>query len=207
MELVIDAMGDKCPVPVVKAKKALGTMDTGTVEVHVDNETSVTNLKSLAKSLGCEVSDKTVAEGAEYHVFITKTEASASAEEVASSTEKKRVVVISSQVMGSGDDTLGASLMKAFIFSLTQQDALPDTVLFYNGGAHLTCEGSPCLEDLEALEKADVEILTCGTCLKHYGLDDKLAIGGVTTTCTSSPKSSSRQTSSSARKRRLASRL
>lgn len=180
MELVIDAMGDKCPVPVVKAKKALGTMDTGTVEVHVDNETSVTNLKSLAKSLGCEVSDKTVAEGAEYHVFITKTEASASAEEVVSSTEKKRVVVISSQVMGSGDDTLGASLMKAFIFSLTQQDALPDTVLFYNGGAHLTCEGSPCLEDLEALEKADVEILTCGTCLKHYGLDDKLAIGGVT---------------------------
>lgn len=180
MELVIDAMGDKCPVPVVKAKKALGTMDTGTVEVHVDNETSVTNLKSLAKSLDCEVSDKTVAEGAEYHVFITKTEASASAEEVASSTEKKRVVVISSQVMGSGDDTLGASLMKAFIFSLTQQDALPDTVLFYNGGAHLTCEGSPCLEDLEALEKADVEILTCGTCLKHYGLDDKLAIGGVT---------------------------
>lgn len=180
MELVIDAMGDKCPVPVVKAKKALGTMDTGTVEVHVDNETSVTNLKSLAKSLGCEVSDKTVAEDAEYHVFITKTEASASAEEVASSTEKKRVVVISSQVMGSGDDTLGASLMKAFIFSLTQQDALPDTVLFYNGGAHLTCEGSPCLEDLEALEKADVEILTCGTCLKHYGLDDKLAIGGVT---------------------------
>lgn len=180
MKLVIDAMGDKCPVPVVKAKKALGTMDTGTVEVHVDNETSVTNLKSLAKSLGCEVSDKTVAEGAEYHVFITKTEASTSAEEVASSTEKKRVVVISSQVMGSGDDTLGASLMKAFIFSLTQQDALPDTVLFYNGGAHLTCEGSPCLEDLEALEKADVEILTCGTCLKHYGLDDKLAIGGVT---------------------------
>lgn len=180
MELVIDAMGDKCPVPVVKAKKALGTMDTGTVEVHVDNETSVTNLKSLAKSLGCEVSDKTVAEGAEYHVFITKTEASASAEEVASSTEKKRVVVISSQVMGSGDDTLGASLMKAFIFSLTQQDALPDTVLFYNGGAHLTCEGSPCLEDLQALEKADVEILTCGTCLKHYGLEDKLAIGDVT---------------------------
>lgn len=180
MELVIDAMGDKCPVPVVKAKKALGTMDTGTVEVHVDNETSVTNLKSLAKSLGCEVSDKTITQGAEYHVFITKTEASASAEEVASSTEKKRVVVISSQVMGSGDDTLGANLMKAFVFSLTQQDALPDTVLFYNGGAHLTCEGSPCLEDLQALAKADVEILTCGTCLKHYGLEDKLAIGDVT---------------------------
>lgn len=180
MELVIDAMGDKCPVPVVKAKKALGTMDTGTVEVHVDNETSVTNLKSLAKSLGCEVSDKTITQGTEYHVFITKTEASASAEEVASSTEKKRVVVISSQTMGSGDDTLGANLMKAFVFSLTQQDALPDTVLFYNGGAHLTCEGSPCLEDLQALAKADVEILTCGTCLKHYGLEDKLAIGDVT---------------------------
>lgn len=180
MELVIDAMGDKCPVPVVKAKKALGTMDTGTVEVHVDNETSVKNLTSLAKSLNCEVRDETIKEDEEYHVFITKTEESTSAGEIEAQGETTRVVVFSSQYMGAGDDELGAKLMKSFVFSLTQEDVLPDTLLFYNGGAFLTQKDSPVLEDLQALEKAGVEILTCGTCTAHYGIEETRVIGDVT---------------------------
>ena len=36
--------------------------------------------------------------------------------------------------MGSGDDELGAVLMKGFVFALTQLDELPETVLMYNGG-------------------------------------------------------------------------
>ena len=48
------------------------------------------------------------------------------------------------------------------------------------GGAHLTCEGSPMLEDLKVLEAEGVEILTCGTCLNFYGLTEKLRIGTVT---------------------------
>lgn len=53
-------------------------------------------------------------------------------------------------------------------------------MLFYNGGAALTCEGSPMLGDLRALEAEGVEILTCGTCLNFYGLTERLAVGGVT---------------------------
>ena len=60
------------------------------------------------------------------------------------------------------------------------QEELPATVLFYNGGAHLTCEGSDSLEDLRTLEAQGVEILTCGTCLDFYGLKEQLAVGGVT---------------------------
>ena len=30
------------------------------------------------------------------------------------------------------------------------------------------------------LESQGVEILTCGTCLNHYGLSEKLAVGSVT---------------------------
>ena len=63
---------------------------------------------------------------------------------------------------------------------LTEQDVLPQTILFYNGGAKLTCEESPTLEDLKSLEAQGVEILTCGTCLNHYGLTDKLQVGSVT---------------------------
>ena len=44
----------------------------------------------------------------------------------------------------------------------------------------LTCEDSASLEDLKNLASLGVEILTCGTCLNHYGLTDKLAVGDVT---------------------------
>lgn len=58
MDMTVDALGDKCPVPVVKAKKALATMETGTLEMLVDNETSVKNLTSFAKSQKCDVSSE-----------------------------------------------------------------------------------------------------------------------------------------------------
>ena len=70
--------------------------------------------------------------------------------------------------------------MKGFLFALGQLPQLPETVLFYNGGARLTVEGSDSLEDLRALEERGVEILTCGTCLNYYGLTEKLAVGSVT---------------------------
>ena len=63
---------------------------------------------------------------------------------------------------------------------MTQLDVLPDKMLFYNGGAKLTIEGSESLNDLKVLEEQGVEIMTCGTCLDYYGIKDKLAIGSVT---------------------------
>lgn len=96
--------------------------------------------------------------------------------------ERRRgmVAVISADHMGEGDPVLGHLLLKGFLYALTQQEELPQTVLFYNGGAFLTTEGSESLEDLRFLEESGVEILTCGTCLNHYGLADKLAVGQVT---------------------------
>ena len=63
---------------------------------------------------------------------------------------------------------------------MTQLDVLPKAMLFYNGGATLTAEGSDSLEDLKLLESQGVEIMTCGTCLDYYGLKEKLAVGTVT---------------------------
>ena len=90
------------------------------------------------------------------------------------------VVAVGSDRMGEGSEELGRILIKSFIFALTQLDDLPDKILFYNGGAKLTVEGSESLEDLKTLEEQGVEIQTCGTCLDYYGIKDKLAIGGVT---------------------------
>lgn len=179
MDLTVDALGDKCPVPVVKAKKALATMDSGTLEVLVDNETSVTNLTSFAKAQNCAVSHEQLGEE-KFSVRIVKDENSVAVDAGGSAGVGPSVVVVPSSVMGHGDDELGEVLIKAFVFALTQQDDLPDAVLFYNGGVKLTCEGSAVLDDLRKLADAGVEILSCGTCLKHYGIEEKLAVGEAT---------------------------
>ena len=82
--------------------------------------------------------------------------------------------------MGEGEGELGKNLLKAFLYALSQQESLPETILFYNGGASLTCQGSLSLEDLKSMAERGVEILTCGTCLNFYGLTEMLAVGGVT---------------------------
>ena len=93
--------------------------------------------------------------------------------------EKKKIVVLSSEMMGSGDDKLGTILMKNFIYSITQLEELPNTFLLYNGAVKLACNGSESLEDLEGLQASGVKILCCGTCLKYFGLTDQLAVGEI----------------------------
>ena len=90
------------------------------------------------------------------------------------------VIAIGSECMGNGDDKLGATLMKGFLYAVSQQEELPRAILFYNSGAKLTTEGAASIEDLKSMEAQGVEILTCGTCANYYGLEGKLAVGSIT---------------------------
>lgn len=182
----INAMGDACPIPVVKTKKAIQTMTVSdVVETLVDNEVAVQNLMKMATHEGYAVKSEKLGE-AQFKVVIdvqvANSTASVNASEITCIPDARTntVIVISSDKMGEGNDELGAVLIKGFIYAISQQDTLPSTILFYNGGAKLTCEGSASLEDLKTLEAAGVEILTCGTCLNFYGITDKLAVGDVT---------------------------
>lgn len=194
----LDERGKQCPLPVIETKKALEAAAFGEiVEILVDNEIAVQNLKKLAvhKKLKFR-SEKTGDREFKVEIEAKGQNSGQAAEEkpaagIVENTEenevcygdtrkKGMVVVLSSDEMGQGDSVLGKLLMKGFIYALTKQDMLPETVLLYNGGARLSCEGSDSLEDLKLLEAEGVEILTCGTCLNHYGISDKLAVGAVT---------------------------
>ena len=181
--ITVNAMGDNCPIPVIKTKKAMEAL-TGpeTIEVLVDNEIAVQNVTKMAQGAGGQVASEKVND-AEFKVTIQMEGAVKEASEEAVCAPDARsntVVVVSSDRMGIGNDELGNVLIKGFLFAVTQLDTLPKTMLFYNGGATLTTEGSESLEDLKSLEAQGVEILTCGTCLDYYGLKDKLAVGSVT---------------------------
>ena len=190
MNKTVDARGMACPLPVVNAKKAAEDMKSGDVlTVIVDNEIAVQNLQRFATHKGFEVSAEKKGEK-EYiitmNIVSAQTETTAAeeeTEEIVCHTDiikKGMTVVLSADVMGSGDERLGKNLMKAFVFALTKQDNLPQTILCYNKGAFLSCEDADTLADLKVLEAEGVNILTCGTCLDFYGIKDKLAVGTVT---------------------------
>ena len=237
--MFIDAKGKPCPQPVILAIRALDALQAGeTLQVQVDNEAAVENLKRMAQKKGAAADVSWIVEivpagapaaqsgaglsgavatgGAQSGAALSGAvatggaqsgaglsgavatggaqsgaalsggaQSSLSAEEQAQqicgvSTRGPVVVAIGSSEMGNGDPKLGKILMKSFLYSLTQLDALPQTVLFFNGGVRMTTEGSESIEDLKALEAQGVEILSCGTCLDFYGLKDKLRVGGIT---------------------------
>ena len=89
------------------------------------------------------------------------------------------VVSIGSDKMGQGTDELGKILIKSFIYSLTELAVPPKCVIFFNSGALLTSDGANTIDDLTKLEEKGAEILTCGTCVNYYNLQDKLAVGAV----------------------------
>ena len=182
--ITVNAMGDNCPIPVIKTKKAMQALtQPEVIEVLVDNEIAVQNVSKMAASAGAQVSSEKLGDK-EFKVVIQVEGAVAEtgSEEVTCVPDARdnTIVVISSDRMGAGNDALGKVLIKGLIFAITQLDTLPKKMLFYNGGATLTAEGSDSLEDLKSLEAQGVEILTCGTCLDYYGLKEKLAVGSVT---------------------------
>ena len=184
IDMTIDARGDECPIPVVKTKQAIATLENkGVLEVLVDNETAVQNVTKMGQKNGAQVASEKRGDK-EYAITLTLSgDAPAEGGDAVSCIPDARgnqVIVVSSNVMGGGDDVLGEKLMKAFIFAVTQQEDLPKAMIFYNGGVKLTTEGSEALEDLKSLEAQGVEIVSCGTCLDFYGLKEKLAVGSVT---------------------------
>lgn len=186
--ITINAIGDNCPIPVVKTLNTIRELKNAEViETLVDNETAVQNLTRMANQKGYGVKSEKLGDK-EFKVTVTVGDAALNqtvdTEEVSCilprTGKKNTVVVISSKAMGHGSDELGTALMKGFLYALGQQEQLPATILFYNGGASIPCEGSVSLEDLRSMEAQGVEILTCGTCLNFYGLTEKLAVGTVT---------------------------
>ncbi len=90
------------------------------------------------------------------------------------------VVQITASTMGSGDDELGALLMRSFVKTQADLEIKPESMVFYNAGVKLCCEGSLLLDDIRALESSGIEIIACGTCLNYFELGDQLAVGRVT---------------------------
>ncbi len=197
MATIVDARGKLCPQPVIETKKAIQEQGTPVITI-VDDEIARQNVEKMAQQMGLYAESSEIEGG--FRVLIQPVSTDVLSAVMAdagealgqaiqmleptpfppASNRQPTVVVLSSHCMGTGDDTLGAALMKGFVYALTQLDDAPDTVLLYNGGAKLAVHGADTVQDLKVLEENGTEVLVCGTCLSHYGLTELLAVGSVT---------------------------
>jgi selenium metabolism protein YedF len=170
----LDVRGLSCPAPVVSVKRALEAGE-GELRVLLDDGAPRENVRRFAEGRGYTVREEPLEGG--FALTLT----GAQAQEVRQAGRPGgAVMLIGSDRLGDGPEELGRLLMRNFIMTLLELDALPDRMLFVNSGVLLTAAGSEVIEDLEALGNRGVEVLSCGVCLDYFKKKELLAAGGVT---------------------------
>ena len=175
----VDARGLACPQPVIQTRKAMQHADH--ILTLVSSETSMTNVSRMAEKAGWRVN--VVESDDEYQIELVKGDTAPEPTPLpvgkAEAVNGPLVLAISSDTMGRGDDELGGILIRGFFHTLGEVEPLPQTIILFNSGARLACEGSPVLDDLRALEDRGVEVLVCGTCLGYFEIKEQLGVGQV----------------------------
>ena len=190
----VDARGIPCPQPVILARNAMREADE--VITLVNARDSLDNVRRLAEKGGWRVTveeregawalhmvkgqtaGERVARAPELTADLA-TSAVPNAEAQPPTRARRAVLVVSSEGMGRGNEELAGILARTFFHVLTESDAPPATIVFFNAGVKLVVEGSPVLDDLRALAARGVEMLACGVCLNYFDLRDKVAVGVV----------------------------
>lgn len=175
-QMKIDARGKACPQPVIMAKKELDG-GCGDLTVLVDNRAAVENLTRLGNSAGVSVASGDT-EGGFYVRFTGEAKKAEMPAISCPVTGYGYAVFIGSDKIGSGDDTLGANLLKMALYTLAQGDSVPAYVLFMNGGVKLPAgEEQQVIDSIITLIEKGTLVLVCGTCLNYFGIAENLKVG------------------------------
>lgn len=183
---IIDAFGLQCPKPLMLAKSRIdeGVRELG---VKVDNRTAVVNLCRLAERTGLTALEEEIeggwlvsfSEGDGVQALVSDIRPDgATGCSVASGCGY--AVFVGKDFVGDGDRELGTSLMKMALYTLSESDDVPASLLLMNGGVKLVAPGeSQVVESVKRLVSKGTEVLVCGTCLDYYGVKEDLAVGSV----------------------------
>jgi len=79
----------------------------------------------------------------------------------------------------SEDGEFGLAMLDKLFHTVEKREQKPLAICFYTDGVRCVVEGSPALLGLQLLSGMGVRVVSCGTCLDHHGLADKVAVGEV----------------------------
>ena len=179
----VNAFGLACPKPLMMAKAKI---DEGARElsVHVDNEIAVKNVSRLAEKYGLNVAVETIEGGWSVNSSEGDRSVAAAAAPAAAAACTPAgcgyAVFIGKDHVGEGDPQLGYNLMKMAIYTLSESEDVPASVLFMNNGVKLVAgDEQQIIDSVNKLIEKGTEVLVCGTCLDFYGLKEQLKVGEV----------------------------
>ena len=192
MKRSIDARGMACPQPVILCRKAMAEGGLDEIEVMVDNEAARENVARFLKFTGAQeaavTTDGPVAtiRAAVSAAMIEKAAGSAPApactdeeQPGASPPGGGKTLFFSSDQVGRGDETLGRLLVRGLLYTLSEMEHPPGTLVFMNSGVRLAAEREDTIELLLKIQGKGTEILVCGTCLDYFHLKESLRAGRI----------------------------
>ncbi|MHB1349819.1 MAG: sulfurtransferase-like selenium metabolism protein YedF [Anaerolineaceae bacterium] len=180
----LDCRGQACPAPVMQVRDILAQERPSAITVLVDNEPARENVSRFLQHSGFQVN--VAQEGTIFRVTGTGGEGTcplmtdAELGAVTRGATKKILVMVTSDRLGHGDDTLGAGLLLSFLKTLKEMGPELWRLVFVNAGVKLTAQGTATVPILQELAEGGVSILVCGTCLNHFQLLDKKKVGETT---------------------------
>jgi hypothetical protein len=92
-------------------------------------------------------------------------------------TSSSTVIVVNNDGIGLVDEPLRHKLIMLYLKMLLENDLVPGAICFYASGVKLVIEGSPVIDLLKTIEAKGAHLIICITCLQHYGLTEKVAVG------------------------------
>lgn len=178
---IVDARNLSCPQPVIHTRNAMKAQHP--FKVQVSQADQVDNVRRMAERAGWSVSMQQMADY--YQLTLVPGDSSADGEltpdllTCSVPGADTGIVVLATELMGTGDEALGRLLMKAYVNTLPELDHQPRKIIMFNGAVKLAAEGSPVIDALQQLQKQGTEILVCGTCLDFFSLKESLQVGTV----------------------------
>jgi selenium metabolism protein YedF len=177
----LDCRGLACPHPVIKTKEITDQGGVAQITVLVDNAAAQENVSRFLKRSGYEV--RVAEQAGTFAVMGAQGEGTAAAGPGAAcepALGQKILVLIGTDCLGTGDDTLGRKLLVNFIGTLKEMGRELWCLVLVNAGVKLAVAGAEVLANLQELEQGGVMVLVCGTCLDHFQLLEQKQVGETT---------------------------
>lgn len=93
-----------------------------------------------------------------------------------------KLVLLTADSLGRGDENLGHVILANFLRTLVGREEKPAAVVLMNGAVRLACQKTEAFEaqeHLRELAEAGVEVYSCRTCLDHFGMVDSVVVGKI----------------------------
>lgn len=178
--------GLACPEPVIQCRNVVEKKHPASLTVYVDNAAASENVTRFLIKQGYIALSK---QETEHRWSITAHSGENAPSEIACSpcqgmepvsSFKKTLILITTPVLGQGDDELGSKLMENFLATLPELGNTLWRLILLNGGVKLAATPGKSLDNLKKLEASGVDILVCGACLTFYDLLDAKQVGQTT---------------------------